>query len=70
MKHEWIDYYVYLENLRRSGRTNMWLAGEYLEKRFGLNRFAACEILSNWMKFYNDIEKYLEEKKLVEPRKD
>ena len=47
MKHEWIDYYV------------------YLEKAFKINKFSACEILSNWMKFYKDIEKYLEEKKVT-----
>lgn len=48
----------------------MWLAGEFLEKAFKINKFSACEILSNWMKFYKDIEKYLEEKKLLGPRKD
>lgn len=70
MKPEWIDYYVYLENLRRSGKTNMWFAGEYLRIELGLNRTLASEVLANWIKFYSDIEKFLEEKKLVEPRKD
>lgn len=70
MKEEWIDYYVYLEELRRSGRTNMWGASEYLIAAYGLNRQDAHEILSNWMKNYDKIEKYLEDNNLVSSRED
>lgn len=46
-------YWIYLENLRRSGVTNMYGAGPYLEQRFGLSRNDARKILIDWMKNYN-----------------
>lgn len=70
MKEEWIDYYVYLEELRRSGRTNMWGARDYLVIELRLDTTLAGEVLANWMKNYQEIEKYLEENNLVTPRKD
>ena len=45
-------YWIYLENLRKSGVTNMFGAAPYLEKSFGLSRKEATEILSDWMKHY------------------
>lgn len=52
-------YYDYLENLRISGVTNMYGAGEYLERNFGLGRKEAADILSAWMGNYSELkEKY------------
>ena len=46
-------YWIYLENLRRSGVTNMFGAAPYLQKEFGLTRNEATKILADWMKNYN-----------------
>ena len=44
--------FTYLEGLSQSGVTNMFGAGPYLEREFGLNRNEAKEVLLNWMKSY------------------
>ncbi len=46
-------YYLFLERLRRSGKTNMYGAGQYLMQEFDLDMEAAREILIDWMKNYN-----------------
>lgn len=46
-------YWIYLEKLRRSGKTNMFGAGPYLMKEFGLDKKEAHEILIDWIKNYN-----------------
>lgn len=46
-------YWIYLENLRRSGATNMFGAAPYLEHAFGLSRQEARDILADWMRNYN-----------------
>ncbi len=46
-------YWIYLENLRKSGVTNMYGAAPYLEKSFGLSHKEARDVLSDWMKNYN-----------------
>lgn len=46
-------YYLFLERLRRSGKTNMCGAGKYLMKKFGLDRKTASKVLINWIKNYN-----------------
>jgi len=43
------DHLDYLDNLRESGVTNMFGAGEYLEEEFNLDRKEAKEILLYWM---------------------
>ena len=43
------QYYKYLDNLRLSGVTNMFGAGPFLEKTFGLTPPYAHEVLINWM---------------------
>lgn len=45
-------YWIYLENLRRSGKTNMFGAVPYLMKEFRLSHKEAQEILVDWMKNY------------------
>ena len=46
-------YWIYLENLRKSGVTNMYGASPYLEQAFGLSRAEAKRILLDWMANYN-----------------
>lgn len=43
---------VYLENLRRSGKTNMWGAAPYLVEDLGMSNEEAIEVLVEWMKTY------------------
>lgn len=45
-------YYIFLENLRKTGKVNMYGASEYLMCAFNLNRKRAEEILLDWMKNY------------------
>jgi len=54
-----MDYYDYLEALRKSGVTNMFGASPYLEEEFGLSATEARKILLDWMHNY---EKYSEER--------
>ena len=46
-------YWIYLEQLRRSGVTNMYGASPYLAEAFGLSRNEARDILADWMRNYN-----------------
>tara|TARA_R100001443_G_scaffold72179_1_gene80309 strand:+ start:22081 stop:22281 length:201 start_codon:yes stop_codon:yes gene_type:complete len=55
INEEWIEYYVYLEELRQSGETNMFGASPYLESVFGLGRRKAIKVLSNWMENYDEL---------------
>lgn len=45
-------YNDYLESLRQTGVTNMFGAGVYLEKRFGLSKKDAKKVLLEWMQSY------------------
>lgn len=47
------EYWIYLENLRRSGETNMYGAIPYLQAAFGISHTEARTILADWMKNYN-----------------
>ena len=51
------EVYLYLEQLRETGETNMFGAGVYLEKHFKLPKDKAREYLADWMKQYNQGEK-------------
>lgn len=56
MKKEWKKYYMYLEDLRKSGKTNMFGAKPYLLARFKeLDDKLATKILINWMQNYEEI---------------
>jgi len=50
---EWIEHYIYLENLRQSGATNMFGATPYLEQARGLSKGEAMKVLSSWMENYS-----------------
>ena len=43
------ELFEFLENLRISGITNMFGAGAYLEKAFGLDKKDASSVLIDWM---------------------
>lgn len=45
-------YWIYLENLRRSGVVNMYGAVPYIMSEFHVSRSEATEILLGWMKNY------------------
>lgn len=46
------EYFEYLEQLRQSGVTNMFGAGPYLQREFGLTRHEARDIVIKWMESY------------------
>jgi hypothetical protein len=46
------QYFDYLEQLRKSGVTNMFGAGPYLQQEFGLTKHEARDILMKWMGSY------------------
>lgn len=52
---QWVDYYVYLENLRQSGATNMFGASPYLTEEFSLGSREASKVLSSWMDNYDEL---------------
>lgn len=45
--------YIYLEQLRLSGMTNMFGAAPYLARKYGLDYEVAKKVLSDWMRTYN-----------------
>lgn len=50
MTHEQaIEYIMFLDDLRASGRTNMFGAAPYLRDEFGLTVDESYKILSAWM---------------------
>jgi hypothetical protein len=46
-------YWIFLEKLRRSGKTNMYGAVPYIQEEFCLDYNSAKKILVDWMKNYN-----------------
>lgn len=46
-------YWIFLEQLRKSGVTNMWGAAPYLADEFGLEREESRKILLDWMHNYD-----------------
>jgi hypothetical protein len=48
------EVFSYLNDLRDSGKTNMFGAAAYIEKDFGLDKRKAKEILVKWMKSFNE----------------
>lgn len=47
------EEFIYLENLRQSGITNMYGASPYLAEEFGYTKKEATDILILWMNNYN-----------------
>lgn len=48
--------FKYLEALRDSGAINMWGAGAYLERDFGLSRREAKTMLLDWFESFKTRE--------------
>ena len=48
------EHLSYLDDLRDSGVTNMFGAGEYLEDEFMMDSGKARETLSYWMKTFSE----------------
>jgi hypothetical protein len=48
------EYFDYLNELRESGVTNMFGASPYLMDEFGLDKYEARTILSEWMHSFKD----------------
>ena len=46
-------YWIYLEELRKSGAVNMYGATPYLMETFDLTRQEARDVLVEWMEKYN-----------------
>jgi len=53
---EWIPHYIYLEDLRQSGATNMFGAAPYLEQARGLSKGEAMTVLASWMENYSALK--------------
>ena len=50
-------YFIFLEKLRRTGATNMYMAAPYLVSNFHeINYPEAIRILVDWMNSYNDFD--------------
>lgn len=47
-------YFQYLDNLRESGVTNMYGGGPYLQDEYSLKRDSAVDILTSWMKTFDE----------------
>ncbi len=47
------EYWIFLEELRRSGVTNMFGATPYLMDEFDISKKEATTILADWMRNYN-----------------
>lgn len=56
-KEEKENIFDYLEDLRESGQINMFDAAPYVAEAFGINKYQAREILSEWMNNYESMEK-------------
>jgi len=48
-----IEILEYLDDLRKSGITNMFGAGVFIEQKFGVDKKDASEILAYWMSTFN-----------------
>ena len=57
IKPEWNEYYQTLENIRKSGITNMFGAAPYLARIEGIDEKLARQVLSNWMQNYDALNK-------------
>ena len=52
-EEEVLEFFVYLDALRRSGVTNMMGAAPYLVEKFGLSKHHSQEILTLWQKTFD-----------------
>tara|TARA_R100000234_G_C4922866_1_gene144976 strand:- start:417 stop:632 length:216 start_codon:yes stop_codon:yes gene_type:complete len=50
------EVFLYLEELRESGETNMFGAAAYIQNEFNLDKKTSIKYLSHWMRSYNKQE--------------
>jgi hypothetical protein len=50
-------YFIFLDNVRETGKINMFGAAPYLQKAFQLNKYDAKDILLEWMDTFNERHK-------------
>jgi hypothetical protein len=50
-------YFIFLDNIRETGKINMLGAAPYLQEAFDLSRYDAKEILFEWMNTFNERHK-------------
>lgn len=46
------EYFIFLDNIRESGKINMFGAVPYLQDAFSLNRHDARDILFEWISIF------------------
>jgi hypothetical protein len=46
---DYTEEFAYLDALRKSGVTNMFGAGQYLQRDFNMERYKAKEVVLAWM---------------------
>jgi hypothetical protein len=51
------EMFVYLDNIRESGKINMFGAAPYLAEAYELSRYEARDILLEWMQTFNERHK-------------
>ena len=51
------EMFVYLDNIRETGKINMFGAAPYLQDAFGLSRYEAKDILLEWMDTFSERHK-------------
>jgi hypothetical protein len=50
-------YFIFLDNIRETGKINMFGAAPYLQEAFQLNRYDAKDILLEWINTFNERHK-------------
>ena len=50
------EVFEYLTNLRDSGETNMFGAGPYVQREFGVEKIEARSLVMEWMKSFDEEE--------------
>lgn len=51
------EHYNFLEELRKSGKTNMYAAMPYLQAAFNMRKEDASFVLKTWMSNYSELAK-------------
>ena len=48
------EVFMFLDDLRSTGSTNMFFAAPYIEEVFGVDRRVARDLLKEWMKTFSE----------------
>lgn len=52
-REQLLESFEYLDNLRESGRTNMYGSAQYVQHELGYDRGEARNVVSLWMKTFD-----------------